>query len=95
MIWTKNFEFLTTEYAIANNNHESNMLIAYRNAKNHFGHNHSIDKFIVIFVDGFKCIAFITNEFAPIEISDIVFPYDSKKAYPMQKITQKICFSTY
>lgn len=42
---------------------------------------------IVIEIDGYKCVTKITDEWNPIEISPIVYPFDFEgKRYPMQEI---------
>ena len=47
---------------------------------------------IVITVEGTKCLAWITDEFTPVECSEKVFPFDEKQIYPMQMAEMKICF---
>lgn len=41
---------------------------------------------ITIKIDEYNCVTKITNEFRPIDISPIVFPYDENKKYQMQEI---------
>ena len=53
------------------------------------------DDFIVINVEGYACVALVTNEWEPIEICDRVFPFDGERIYPMQEIEQKIYFKTF
>lgn len=50
---------------------------------------------IVIEVEGYKCLTYITDEFTPIECADKVFPFDEKQIYPMQMAEMKICFKRY
>lgn len=50
---------------------------------------------VVIKVEGYHCLAKVTNEFSPIEICDVVFPFDKDRIYPMQEIERKIYFKTY
>ena len=47
---------------------------------------------IVIIIEGTKCLTWITNEFAPVECAEKVFPFDEKQIYPMQMAEMKICF---
>lgn len=50
---------------------------------------------IVIEVEGYKCLTYITDEFTPIECSDKVFPFEERKTYPMQFIEKKINFKRW
>ena len=47
---------------------------------------------IVITVEGTKCLTWITNEFAPIECSEKVFPFDEKQIYPMQIVELRVYY---
>lgn len=38
---------------------------------------------IVIEVEGYKCLTYITDEFTPIECADKVFPFEGSRIYPM------------
>ena len=50
---------------------------------------------ILIEVEGTKCLTWITDEFAPIECAEKVFPFDEKQIYPMQMVEMNICFKRY
>lgn len=48
---------------------------------------------IMINVEDYYCVTKITDEWYPITISNLVFPFDQDgKKYPMQEIEQKISF---
>lgn len=50
---------------------------------------------IVIEVEGYKCLTYITNKFEPIECADKVFPFEGSRTYPMQFIEKKINFKRW
>ena len=50
---------------------------------------------ILITVEGTKCLTWITDEFAPIECSERVYPFDEKQIYPQQRAEMQICFKRY
>lgn len=52
-------------------------------------------KAVIIDVEGYKCVAKITNEWRPIEICSAVFPFDEEKTYPRQDIEKKYVFKRY
>ena len=47
---------------------------------------------IVIEVEGYKCLTYITNQFTPVECADKVFPFKGSRTYPMQFIEKTINF---
>lgn len=71
-----------------------NFELSLRRAKNFFNEKDE-ELFGVIIVEGYPCIAYIEDEFTPIEISRTVFPYDGIQVYPMQAIKQTISFMNY
>lgn len=50
---------------------------------------------IVIEVEGYKCLTYITDEFEPIECADKVFPFEGSRTYPMQFVEKKIAFKRW
>ena len=95
MYWTNDYEELSTEFRTSNEAQKEIILRAYDKARHFFdSKEHDMDDFIVIRVEGYSCIALITDDFSPIEISSFVFPYDQKRIFPLQQIEQKIMFST-
>lgn len=50
---------------------------------------------IVIEVEGYKCLTYITDEFEPIECADKAFPFEGSRTYPMQFIEKKIGFKRW
>lgn len=93
MIWTADKTTFFAEYIFAEMKQKEIMLQAFRVACDHFGGERSMDDFIVIRVQGYNCLALVTDEFEPIEIADMVFPFDATRTYPMQRIKQEITFT--
>lgn len=50
---------------------------------------------IVIEVEGYKCLTYITDEFTPIKCADKVFPFEGSRTYPMQFTEKKISFKRW
>ena len=50
---------------------------------------------VVIKVEDYDCLAIVTDEFTPIEISDFIYPFDNETIYPMQMLDNKLYFKTY
>ena len=84
MIWQFDYETLASEIRTSSEEQQGIIIRAYEYAKTHFEHDKEQDDFIVIRVEGYSCIALITNEFTPIEVHEHIFPYDAKRIYPMQ-----------
>ena len=94
MYWTDDYETLWEEIRRSNEAQKEIILCAYQKASNFFvSRDHEMDDFIVIRVEGYDCIALITDEFTPIEISPFVVPYNNERVFPLQCIEQKIVFT--
>ena len=50
---------------------------------------------ITIKVEDYFCVAKITDEWKPLEISSVVYPFDENKTYPIQEIEHKYAFKRY
>ena len=97
MTWTNDYETLT---AMRNTSTEKvkeiiNRALEYAKSNLSNGWDKLDDDFIIINVEGFPCVALVTNEWQPIEICERVFPFDSERIYPMQEIEAKIYFKQY
>lgn len=53
------------------------------------------DDFIVIEVEGYKCVAVLLDDFAPYRASEIIAPFDENKIYPRQELITKFAFKRY
>ena len=51
--------------------------------------------FVVIEVEGYKCVAYLTDEFAPYVLSDMVAPFDKERIYPLQGLVTQYAFRRY
>ena len=51
--------------------------------------------FVVIEVEGYKCVAYLTDEFAPYVLSDMVAPFDRERIYPLQGLVTQYAFKRY
>ena len=68
MIWTFDYDAIYTELIQSSGKLNENMQKAFTRAKERFNSD-DIDDFIIIFVEGYRCIAYVTNHFTPIEIA--------------------------
>ena len=94
MIWNNDFDRLEVFYRQCNEQERAVVVRAVNYARGWFPDAED-DDFIVIRIEGYYCIAFITDEFTPIEVSEKVVPFDSEKVYPLQCLEQKICFKVF
>lgn len=53
------------------------------------------DYVVLTNIEGYFCIARITNEWTPLEISDEVYPFDKERIYPMQRIEKVYQFKRF
>lgn len=51
--------------------------------------------FIVIEVEGYKCVAFLLDDFSPYTLSDMIAPFDENKIYPLQGLVTQYAFKRY
>lgn len=94
MIWTKDYETIAAYRNMSNEIEKEALKTALEYARDNLteGHEKDEDEFIVIRIDGYDCIALITDEFNPIEICTRVFPFDHEGAFPFQEIEQVVQF---
>lgn len=97
MIWNNDYELLPAARSSATKEMKRIINLALDNAKNNLtdGWSRLDEDFIIITVEGFSCVALITNEFQPYEICTRVFPFDENRIYPMQEIETKVQFKIY
>lgn len=53
------------------------------------------DDFVVITVEGYKCVAYVADDFAPYILAERIAPFDENKIYPMQGLETEFCFKRY
>lgn len=51
--------------------------------------------FVVIEVEGYKCVAYLIDEFAPYVLSYMIAPFDENKIYPLQGLVTQYAFKRY
>ena len=51
--------------------------------------------FVIIEVEGYKCVACLTDEFAPYVLSDMTAPFDKERIYPLQGLVTQYAFKRY
>ena len=51
--------------------------------------------FVVIVVEGYKCVAYLTDEFTPYEVSEMIVPFDKDRIYPLQGLVTEYAFKRY
>jgi len=92
MIWTFDYNSVKAERSdITSEKEKLNFENALFYAKSR-SQSQDDDDYVVITVEGYKCIAVVTNEFTPIEISPVVYPYDDTRVYPMQEVEVRSAF---
>lgn len=94
MIWNYDFDRLGAFLRQCREEEKEVAVRAVNYARGWFP-NAEDDDFIVIRVEEYYCIAFITDEFTPIEVSEKVVPFDSEKVYPLQCLEQKVYFKRF
>ena len=97
MIWNKDYETVPSAMSYATEQQKEQIKKALDYAKGNVtdGYAKEDDEFIVITVEGYKCIALVTSEWNPIEICERVFPFDDERIYPMQEIEMTVNFKQY
>lgn len=55
----------------------------------------SEDDFVIIEVEGYKCVACLKDNFAPYELANVIAPFDENIMYPRQELITKYAFKTY
>jgi len=67
---------------------------AFRNLKGYFP-NGEDEEFVVITVEGYKCVAYIEDNFYPYVLAERIAPFDENGLYPMQELVTEFCFKRY
>ena len=52
-------------------------------------------KFVVIEVEGYNCIAYLTDEFSPYVLGKHIAPFDKDRIYPLQGLVTVYAFQRY
>lgn len=51
--------------------------------------------FVIIEVEGYKCVAYLTDEFSPYTLGEMIAPFDENKIYPLQGLVTQFAFKQY
>ena len=51
--------------------------------------------FIVIEVEGYKCVAYLIVEFSPYLLAEMIAPFDKDRVYPLQELVTQYAFKRY
>ena len=51
--------------------------------------------FVVIEVESYNCIAYLTDVFAPYTLAEMIAPFDKDRIYPLQGLVTKYAFKKY
>ena len=51
--------------------------------------------FVVIEVEGYKCVAYLTDEFSPYILAEMIAPFDKERIYPLQGLVTQYSFKRY
>ena len=51
--------------------------------------------FVIIEVEGYKCVAYLTDEFSPYTLGEMIAPFDKDRTYPLQGLVTQFAFKRY
>ena len=51
--------------------------------------------FVVIEVEGYNCVAYLTDEFSPFVLGNHIAPFDKERIYPLQGLISQYAFKRY
>ena len=51
--------------------------------------------FVIIAVEGYKCVAYLTDEFSPYTLGEMIAPFDKDRIYPLQGLVTQFAFKRY
>lgn len=51
--------------------------------------------FVIIEVEGYKCVAYPTDEFSPYTLGEMIAPFDKDRIYPLQGLVTQFAFKRY
>lgn len=66
-----------------------------RNALAYFVQSDDQDKYVIIEVEGYKCVAFVAQTAYPCELAETIVPFDKDRVYPIQGLVTKYLFKRY
>ena len=51
--------------------------------------------YVIIEVEGYKCIAYLVDEFSPYILAEMIAPFDNDRIYPLQGLVTNYAFKRY
>lgn len=51
--------------------------------------------FVIIEVEGYKCVAYLTDDFSPYTLGEMITPFDKDRIYPLQGLVTQFTFKRY
>lgn len=51
--------------------------------------------YVIIEVEGYKCVAYLVDEFSPYILAEMIAPFDKERMYPLQGLTTHYSFKRY
>ena len=51
--------------------------------------------YVVIEVEDYKCVAYLTDEFSPFVLGNHIAPFDKERIYPLQGLISQYAFKRY
>ena len=51
--------------------------------------------YVIIEVEGYKCVAYLTDEFSPYWLAEMIAPFDKERIYPLQGLVTQYAFKRY
>ena len=51
--------------------------------------------YVIIEVEGYKCVAYLTDEFSPYTLGEMIAPFDKGRVYPLQALVTQYAFKRY
>ena len=51
--------------------------------------------YVIIEVEGCKCVAYLTDEFSPFVLGNHIAPFDKDRIYPLQGLISQYAFKRY
>lgn len=51
--------------------------------------------FVIIEVEGYKCVAYLTDELNPYTLAEMIAPFDKDRIYPLQGLVTQFAFKRY
>ncbi len=66
-----------------------------RNALAYFVQSDDQDNYVIIEVEGYKCVAFVAKTAYFNELAETIVPFDKDRVYPIQGLVTKYLFKRY